>query len=235
MAITLDRNKEMFADFQLVYNNLASNLAPGLSKYEISVYLTKALHTFVDTYAPNFEIHEGVRKVLHELVTPESIKPESNVPANITPMSSTSLFFKIPDNCIRIVHEGLSPDSNAPYCVRNSKLKITPVTYDTFDEVYENPYKFTEDRALRLDLTSGNTNTRYVEIVTKNPSYISKYNIRYVRKPKPIILEDLTGTGRTIDNVSTETECELNPFYDKDIIRIAAELAANDYKPIRVK
>lgn len=233
MAITLDRNKEMFADFQLVYNNLASNLAPGLSKYEISVYLTKALHTFVDTYAPNFEIHEGVRKVLHELVTPDSIDPESNTPANITPMSNTSMFFKIPDDCIRIVHEGLSAKADAPNCTRKSKLKITPVTYDTFDEVYENPYKFTEDRALRLDLTSGNTNTRYVEIVTKNPNYISKYNIRYVRKPKPIILESLT--GKTIDGVYAETECELNPFYDKDIIRIAAELAANDYKPIRVK
>ena len=40
---------EFYNEFNLVYNNLASNQAPGLDKYEISVYLTKAQNMLIDS------------------------------------------------------------------------------------------------------------------------------------------------------------------------------------------
>ena len=33
---------ELYEEFNLIFNNLESNMAPGLDKYEISVYLTKS-------------------------------------------------------------------------------------------------------------------------------------------------------------------------------------------------
>jgi hypothetical protein len=44
-----------------------------------------------------------------------------------------------------------------------------------------------------------------------------------VRKPKPIILEDLDGL--TIEGIGTATECELDPILHEDILQRAIELA----------
>ena len=50
------------------------------------------------------------------------------------------------------------------------------------------------------------------------------YKIRYVRRPSPIVLEDLPD-GLTVDGVSTMSECELNPILHVDILNKAIELA----------
>lgn len=50
------------------------------------------------------------------------------------------------------------------------------------------------------------------------------YKIRYIRRPKPIILEDLPN-GLTIDGESNASDCELNPILHMDILNKAVELA----------
>lgn len=50
------------------------------------------------------------------------------------------------------------------------------------------------------------------------------YKIRYIRRPRPIILEDLPN-GLEIDGVSTYSTCELNPIMHMDILNKAVELA----------
>ena len=50
------------------------------------------------------------------------------------------------------------------------------------------------------------------------------YKIRYVKRPQPIILEDLPN-NLEIDGVTTESECELNPIIHMDILNKAVELA----------
>ena len=53
------------------------------------------------------------------------------------------------------------------------------------------------------------------------------YKLRYVRKPKPIILDDLSnyGTNLTIDGVSVATQCELPPMCHQEILERAVTLA----------
>ena len=51
-----------------------------------------------------------------------------------------------------------------------------------------------------------------------------KYKIRYIRRPKPIVLEALPD-GLTIDGIDAQTECELNPILHVDILNKAVELA----------
>lgn len=51
-----------------------------------------------------------------------------------------------------------------------------------------------------------------------------QYKIRYVRRPRPIVLEDLPN-NLAIDGVSTESTCELNPILHSDILNKAVELA----------
>ena len=219
-----EKNQQIYNDFQLVYNNLASNAAAGLDIYEISMYLTKAYYAFVESMYSDYEKKESVRKALIELVTTNNIPPTSGM--NTKKICKDSTFFKLPDDVLFIVYEGLQMGDNAGKCIKGKTLPIIPVTHDDFHNVYRNPFKFTETNALRLDVDFNNE--RYSEIVSKD-NHIKNYFIRYVRKPKPIILENLEGTDN-IDGYTNEMECELNTIYYKDIVRVAAQLAYSDYK-----
>ena len=53
-----------------------------------------------------------------------------------------------------------------------------------------------------------------------------KYTIRYVQRPTPIVLRTLPD-GLSIDGVSKETECSLNPILHTDILNKAFELAVS--------
>ena len=53
-----------------------------------------------------------------------------------------------------------------------------------------------------------------------------KYTIRYVQRPTPIVLRTLPD-GLSIDGVSNETECSLNPILHTDILNKAFELAVS--------
>ncbi len=61
----------------------------------------------------------------------------------------------------------------------------------------------------------------------RNDNIITKYLIRYIRKPNPIILEDIGELS--IHGVSTPSECELNPLAHFDILLKAVELAMSRY------
>lgn len=52
------------------------------------------------------------------------------------------------------------------------------------------------------------------------------YTIRYVQRPDPIVLRELPD-GLSIDGVSKETECSLNPILHMDILNKAFELAVS--------
>lgn len=52
------------------------------------------------------------------------------------------------------------------------------------------------------------------------------YTIRYVQRPAPIVLRELPD-GLSIDGVSKETECSLNPILHTDILNKAFELAVS--------
>ena len=73
------------------------------------------------------------------------------------------------------------------------------------------------------------TNTLVVSSVTPTPTVNSYelrpiYRIRYIKRPNPIILEDLPN-NLDIDGVNTAEECELNPIIHMDILNKAVELA----------
>lgn len=69
--------------------------------------------------------------------------------------------------------------------------------------------------------TNGGT---VVELIGANLSDNLRYNVRFIKKPEPIILEDLTD-GLTIDGKSTETPCELPEEMHDEVLQRAVELA----------
>lgn len=67
-----------------------------------------------------------------------------------------------------------------------------------------------------------------VEVIGKFGSNL-QYQMRYVKRPKPIILDDLSKSGVSIDGIDTITECELPTELHQEILQRAVELAKAAY------
>ena len=97
-------------------------------------------------------------------------------------------------------------------------------------KAYAQPLK---KQAWRLFQDGGaSTLDLYSEIIpvegSISSSEVPKYKIRYIRRPKPIVLVNLdfaTQSDLEIDGVKTVSECELNPIMHMDILNKAVELA----------
>lgn len=68
-----------------------------------------------------------------------------------------------------------------------------------------------------------------VEIVGRFQGGIKSYMMRYVRKPKPIILEALNPQNLSIEGISDVTECELPEECHEEILERAVTLAKLSY------
>ena len=53
---------------------------------------------------------------------------------------------------------------------------------------------------------------------------IDKYLVRYLSRPKPIVLEDLNN-DISVNGIKVRTECELNPVIHRAILERAVRLA----------
>ena len=62
-----------------------------------------------------------------------------------------------------------------------------------------------------------------VEIIIGPDDTLTKYSIRYIKKPTPIVLGNIEGLS--IEGKSTNTECELDPILHQEILQRAVELA----------
>lgn len=212
--------QEFYNEFNLVYNNLASNQAPGLDKYEISIYLTKAEELYVDTLYAEFEKSEDARRKLTPIVVTAKLNPITIASDKIIYPDYTTTYEPL-DNVRYIINEQVVLGNTSDRCTRNLRLKVQPILHDEIDSVINNPYKFNNRRALRLDTDN------YIEILTKAKP-VSYYQIRYVKNPDPIILNDFDEEINGINH--TTLEGSLPKETHRKIVEIAAKMAYNDYK-----
>lgn len=221
---------EWYPEFLTLWDNIMSNQAPSLSEYEVSIFLTEAQEAVVKgvyngTLSNSFESTEEARSYLSNLVDQKDYDtPNSTSTIHIV---SNSKLYNLPDDYYFITFESVTLSDNNDRCVRNKQVIVKPVTQDVFWDIHKNPFKQdNENRVLRL--THGNI----AELVT--PYNIAKYSVRYVRKPKPIILVQLgtpeelqatTYTGLTIEGEHNPRNCELHSNLHRVILEYAVKLA----------
>lgn len=216
-------NSEFSSEFDVMYNNIMSNAAPGLDEYEKSVFLTKAQEQIVielygNTAGTSFEKDEEARRFLGNLVKTYTTDAKLD---NQLGLSKTSVFFQIPEDVWFITYESAILKDERLGCLDGIEAVIVPVSQDYFYRIQKNPFRGpAKGRALRLDNADN-----IVEIVSDYN--ISKYLLRYLKRPSPIILVDLdtVGSELSINDVNTLTECELNPVIHRTILDRAVLLA----------
>lgn len=212
--------QEFSLEFDLMYNNISSNQAPGLSEYEKSLFLTQAQEALVlDIYSGKlgspFESTEEVTDYLSPLV--KQVTYTTKVEGK--GLDSRSVFFNIDTDIWFKTGEKAIIKDDSLKCGNSTEreVDVVPVTQDTLYRTKNSPFRGpNERRVLRLD--SGDT----VELISKYT--IVSYTLRYLSKPEPIILENLTD-GLTINNESKAQTCKLNPAIHRAILSRAVSIA----------
>lgn len=112
---------------------------------------------------------------------------------------------------------------------KKQEFVIVPISYKEYDREMSRPYaQPLKKQAWRLFQNNSDDFDLYTELIPRegisNVGASLIYRIRYVRRPKPIILEDLPN-DLEIDGEQEESSCELNPILHVDILNKAVELA----------
>ena len=220
---------EWSAEFDIMWNNIMSNQAPGLNAYEKSVFLTRAEEDIVmgiykGSILVPFENTEEVTDYLSPLVSQadcQSVSDERKV-------VSGSVIYKLPENvlfrtyekCVITVDNCGDVDAN-----------VVSVTQDEFWRTNRDPFKNgNKRRVLRLSYSDAmldgdalDHHQLYSELVSKYP--IKSYTVRYIRKPEPIILEAIPQGYPSINGERAVKTCKLHENLHQLILTQAVTLA----------
>lgn len=218
--------------FDLLWNNIYSDKAPGLNEYEKSVFLTRAeesvcVAAYKGALGEPFESSEEITAYLGTLVKQAScVKANATEEAAAYKISSDSVLYKNPTDMLFRTWEGCTITVSG---CGNKQVRVIPITQDEYWRAEKNPFRGPNARkVLRLsyikDDTTGNSysNTVYSELISKYP--ITEYDVRYLKKPEPIILEDLSG-GLSIDGYTTVATCKLPEALHQTILAEAVKMA----------
>ncbi len=220
--------EEMDNMFDVLYNNITSNQAPGLNAYEKSVFLTKAQDEILKNYfnpkSKGNTTQDGFdgsvkRQVDFSMLT--SVETKSSEFEN--PLFDTRPNTKsvgLPERLMFAINEMVEVTRSGE--TNPVILQVVPIKFDEYSRLMCKPYK----RPLKYQawrLTNNNTANK-ADIVIGPSDTLTKYTIRYVRRPTPIIVSNLDGL--TIEGKGTEKlDCELDPILHEEILQRAVELA----------
>lgn len=214
--------QEFSSEFDILYNNIMSNQAPGLNEYEKSVLLTKAQESLIlDIYTGrlngnSFESTEEISEYINSLVKQQELTEYTEDVG----ISNYSRFYQLPDDLWFITYESVILQDDKLGCNNNEEVIVKPVTQDNYYSISKNPFKQPSKRRV-LRLLKDNK----AEIISKYS--IFKYKVRYLSKPSPIILEDLSSYNISIDGKTGVLECKLNPAIHRLLLERAVQLAKN--------
>ena len=224
------------------YKNFGDTTSPfslELDEYEKSVFLTLAQDIVVYSYfdispdgtSSGFDTSERRQIDFSYLIKVAHILPGTY--NQITKYADSSYLVEMPNDILRVLNEKVTDSADNTYV-------IIPINYREYDRIcskpYAKPYKRQAWRLFQAN-SSGNTIDRYSELLLPNSNTITDYTIRYVRKPGPIILTDLTATNfnfgseLSIGGKKQVSECELDSTIHTDILYKAVELALARYSP----
>ena len=192
-----------------------------LDEYEKSVLLTQAQDFIVKSYFDRTLNHQGQgfddsprRQVDFSTLIKVSTATKT---VNGTPFDSRGKLYTMPERVLLILNEKVT--------INGKDYVVIPINYKEYDrqmsKAFTQPLK---KQCWRL--FQNNSDTDFLaEIIPYKGSEITKYTVRYIERPTPIVLTDISADGLDIDGVSTVTECILNPILHMDILNKAVELA----------
>lgn len=225
--------QEFSNEFDVLYNNIMSNQAPGLDEYEKSVFLTKAQSEILknyfnpkgNKYQEGFDDSEERQIDFSTLI--KAVKPSAYAGRSYVKFDDRSQLFQMPSDILFVLNETAFNTVDGV----NRLINIVPINFDEYSRIISKPYKQPlKNQGWRLFQSAGGVDF-ISEIIVKTGSTLTNYKVRYVKRPKPIILTNLADTysNVSIEGLTTVTECELDPILHPEILQRAVELAKAAY------
>lgn len=217
--------EEMDNIFDVLYNNVTSNQAPGLNAYEKSVFLTKGQNEILKNYfnpkskgnttQDGFDGSAKRQVDFSTLIYTWSKESDFDV-SHFDPRDNTQSIL-LPEDIMFVINEMVT-------VIRNTKsvfLQVVPIKFDEYSRLMCKPYKRPlKYQAWRL---TNNDSSNSADIIIGPSDTLSKYTIRYVKRPTPIIVSNLDGLS--IEGKEDKLDCELDPILHEEILQRAVELA----------
>lgn len=256
--------QEFSDQFDVLYNNISSNKAPGLNEYEKSVFLTKGqTELLLNHFTPESQ-GNTVKKGFDESIIRQADFSSLVKVANCNSYDDTTLakidrrsilFYYLSsttgtNNIVTYNNDVLLPinevvqifDSTTETTEDNTvstkqligTYQVTPISYDEYNRMMLKPFKRPNKgqawRLLSNSDTKGGT-AKIIEVIlpkehdAKNVEYV----IRYIKKPNPIILTNLTYDGVSINGFTIVHGCDLDEIVHEQVLQRAVELAKAAY------
>jgi len=220
-------NSEFSNQFDVLYNNIMSNQAPGLDEYEKSVFLTKAQDEVVKAYfdPKGNKYQEGFDGSEKRQIDFSMIMRSASVTSFTAPVLDDRANNKtaaLPDDVLMFINEFVTVTRGGA----SVRLAVVPIDYREYARIMSKPYK----RPLKFQawrMINNTSTNKTAELIVGPNDTLTKYSYRYIKKPQAIILDDLEGV--TLDGISTHQECELDPILHEEILQRAVELAKAAY------
>lgn len=185
-------SEDWLNEFNLLYNNISSDQAPGLTEYEISVFLTQAQEALIlDLYkgitGDSFETTEEVTRYLSSLVEKDEITITQTTGSNYEYTAS------LDDEVWFIVYQS----STITLGDNTRDVIVVPTRHNELFKDLNNPFRGpNKNRVLVISDSDG------ITLYSKYP--ITKYYIKYLKRPTPIVLENSELPIGDIEDFSVE-------------------------------
>lgn len=223
-------NAQDFNDqFDILYNNITSNQAPGLDEYEKSVFLTIAQddiikgyfnpkgNKFIEGYGDNpkrdidFSMLIKVQNYISTQNVEESnVKPLGEAQFDMHYNSKGAVF---PTDVLFVISEQVIVKRNNKQIV----LQVVPLNYMEYTRIMSRPYKRPlVNQAWRV--SNDYDKQHKIDLVVGASDSIDQYIIRYIKRPRKI---DITSNDTPV--------CELDEELHLEILKRAVELAKSAY------
>lgn len=142
---------EFDVQFDVLYNNITSNQAPGLNAYEKSVFLTKAQFQLIQEYfnrridnsGGGFDGSEKRQIDFSSIIDWEIV---SRLTANIPTYDPRSIVYVLPKDLMFIIDEQLSlidySVASKEQADSDTFYSVVPISYDDYARLMAKPYKY---------------------------------------------------------------------------------------------
>lgn len=261
--------QEMSNEFDILYNQVNSNQAPGIDEFEKSVFLTKAQNQVIlakfdprgNKFQAGFNINDLGQLRQYDFSTLiDNAELDRVTSQQYLPYDPRAITFILPDDYFLTLNESIVETHNqVPYI-----YQIIDISYNDYTRLMQKPYQYPPKRSVWKLITKNGTvkqqseiedYTQVAQIQTERGARLHTvqnteisgtfceligkfidednitYKMRYVKRPTPIVLVDLSDDNLSIDNVSQETSCKLPEGVHHIIVQRAVELCTAIYNP----
>lgn len=215
MLTTVATTSTVTYSYTLVSDKTDKNGNPVYSRLETSVSTPQSTNSYIEAYDSEGNVLKDESGNILYVRNEGTDISGFNTPLFDTRQNSKSI--TLPSRLMFAINEMVEVSRDN----KTVLLQVIPVKFDEYSRLMCKPYKRPlKYQAWRL---TNNDVVNKADIVVGPSDTLTKYTIRYVRRPNPIIVSNLDGL--TIEGKGDTLACELDPILHEEIVQRAVELA----------